>query len=331
MKRVSAAIITVVIALAVLCTGCGGDSDQPWQFESKEYFFKNWMCGIIDDARLADVVMPGSHDAATLATPTSTSVSKMMQYLDQTQSKTVYEQLCAGVTYLDLRVTNVKNELYSVHVSPIQPFEEVLTEIADFLEETDNFIILDFQHFIVNGSEFASSRALGTAASEVVERILPIEKYALANDADLSSLTMGDIRQSGKKFMIVWSGNTTDIDGYLFKRSDSLLSPYAEEINSAGGEELVDYYPTYCAKRDNNKLFVLQTQPTARADSSIVSQNAILTPLLKDFLDDMRKSVLEDVNVIMYDFVTENKLIERTLELNERKGLVKDAFEDLFD
>lgn len=70
---------------------------------------KNWMKNIPDETFLSEINMPGTHNSATRFV--------QFPYFSRCQSTSVFEQLCMGVRFLDLRVEKNGNSLRLVHAA----------------------------------------------------------------------------------------------------------------------------------------------------------------------------------------------------------------------
>ena len=94
-----------------------------------------WMKNIPDETILSEINMPGSHDSATRFC--------QLSYFARCQRSSVFEQLCAGVRLLDLRVERVGDRLSLVHAvskcfksdngKDLLMLEDVLEECRCFL------------------------------------------------------------------------------------------------------------------------------------------------------------------------------------------------------
>ncbi|MBE6795499.1 MAG: phosphatidylinositol-specific phospholipase C domain-containing protein [Ruminococcaceae bacterium] len=67
----------------------------------------NWMEKIDDNTIISDINLPGTHN--------SCAKKADFGFFSNCQSKTVYEQLCAGVRFLDIRVEKKGDALIAVH------------------------------------------------------------------------------------------------------------------------------------------------------------------------------------------------------------------------
>lgn len=97
---------------------------------------KDWMKNIPDDTFLSEINIPGTHDSATRYS--------QFPYFSRCQKDSIFEQLCMGARFLDLRVERVGNELRLVHAtakcrkSPVGKdylmLDDVLSECEMFLK-----------------------------------------------------------------------------------------------------------------------------------------------------------------------------------------------------
>jgi hypothetical protein len=214
MKKIISAIFLIIITLS-LFTGCK-------KAYIDENFFSDWMQYLDGSVKIIDAVLPGSHDAG----------SKGLVFAMDTQDSTVEEQLKSGARYLDLRVKyNLQGVLSLFHGSQTgAAFDDVLNQISSFIENNPSeFLILDFQHF-EGDYEYTIEQTQIDAEKAIAAELNP-EKYALKKGVDLSSLTIGKIRESGAKYIITWGRTEQSVllKDYIFKREDYLYSPYVTE------------------------------------------------------------------------------------------------------
>jgi hypothetical protein len=118
-----------------------------------EYGFANanWMSELAKvnpDAKLRDMVIPGSHDSAS----SSIGKLKLFSAVGRTQNVTVAEQLSRGARYLDIRIAGVKggaaSEVIIVHgCLSGGNLVDVVPQISSFLNEhPGEFIFIELVH-----------------------------------------------------------------------------------------------------------------------------------------------------------------------------------------
>jgi 1-phosphatidylinositol phosphodiesterase len=112
----------VVAALAACAEPATGEPD--------------WMAKLDDERMIAELSIPGTHDAAARF--------DLTQGLAKCQNLTIADQLAAGVRYFDLRCRQVQDQFLMYHggVDQNQTFDEVLATMFEFLDEHPHETIL---------------------------------------------------------------------------------------------------------------------------------------------------------------------------------------------
>ena len=161
-------------------TGYMGQTDKLEQeekqddgcIEPQEIKLSQWMEQFQEELGLVkffDLAIPGSHDAATSEISTSSkvipegdipewinylkylgvgfAVNKVIANWSKAQKLSIYDQLAAGVRYLDIRLfKNKKGAYWTEHTFAGEPFDALLKQIKRFLEENPKEIIaIDLQ------------------------------------------------------------------------------------------------------------------------------------------------------------------------------------------
>jgi len=112
---VSSSSLALVVASLAACTEpAGGEPD--------------WMAKLDDAKMIAELSIPGTHDAAARF--------DLTQGLAKCQNLTIEQQLDAGVRYFDLRCREVQDQFLMYHggVDQNQTFDEVLATMFAFLD-----------------------------------------------------------------------------------------------------------------------------------------------------------------------------------------------------
>ena len=115
---------------------------------------KTWMqdC-LLPSTKLTNLYLPGTHNSATNACEDLASFShNPINYLfvkpwAQCQDFNITKQLSMGVRALDIRIANFKNKtndtpIYTSHTMRFLPFEKVLIDIKNFIQECPREIII---------------------------------------------------------------------------------------------------------------------------------------------------------------------------------------------
>lgn len=291
-------------------------------------FYSKWMSYIEDETLIKQIVIPGSHDAAT----------KGMFFLAETQGESVAKQLEKGVRYLDIRVSKKSNGSLVIFHGPIkgQKFQKVVEQITDFISKnTTETLILDFQHF-EGGSQKAVADVIEANWSEYL-----IKKEDEKSGAEfIDNLTLSACRG---KLLIFWGSGEEAEREWAMRRNndggtlaDTLLESYYDgEEHKQGSVNLIEHLSGYIQKykEKDSGLFVLQGQLTA--PKLLVSPKSLerkhaenMTRYVKELKDSPH---LAYINIIMRDYITKGKeKIDGILYLNVCKGNVKKNAEEEF-
>lgn len=356
-KKVSArlisntAIVMIVIWVVVGVLAAGGivwwrkvysDTHKDlYRKIDEDGFFAEWQKYLSDDANIVSVAMPGSHDAAT----------KGMMPLAETQRHSIYEQLCAGSRYLDLRVTkkreNKKDKLVMFHsVVKGCSLDSVLKDITRFVERhPTEFLILDFQHIGMKcDKEVVAAVKKGLDMNKAINK--DIKEHFLRSKESGKQVTMktirgGNMEKNKYNYVIIWGGDTaaTNNDAHFYTRELTLFSPYdAKYHRKKDGGELLKHFDTYYKSYSGNGFFVLQSVRTA---SNILMHRPMDNELefkkkINPYINGIRRSKdskdmrLALTNIVIRDYVaSDEENVKAILRLNVEKRLENNETEDL--
>lgn len=302
--------------------------EAPERIENKpDEFFSRWMDSVADETRIRDIVIPGSHDGASVG----------MSPLALTQNSSVRTQLAYGVRYFDLRVQKKGDELVIFH-GPVsgQPFQKVLASVKAFLDASPSeTVILDFQHF--KGEAQADTLA-------AISAIVNPQQYAVKAPAGSDPVVFTDtlkMKECRGKYILFWgrqyeTGDVKNKDFVFFRNNDegtlkncAMESYYNGSLHRKSSEKFIaealpDYYSRF--EKKNKGLFVLQCQLTG--------QTLLTTPLSREEEHDQNitayiDGIAEDsrrlslTNIVMRDFLTDDiRKIKSILRLNTIKESV---------
>lgn len=274
-------------------------------------FYTTWMKNVKDDAKIADIVMPGSHDAGTFG----------IMPQARCQGHDIITQLNSGVRYFDIRVTDRGNDLVIFH-GPImgQDFKEVADDFNEFiLANPSEFVVIDFQHI----GDSVHQQIIDMVKEKLpMDKMLPSGVYKSIDKVDMSLL-----RENKYNFMITWNDKSEAEANDFYTRSESLRSEYNGSKHKESNEALINEFETYYNNAEANKLFVLQAQRTAK---TLLGKPSMYE---KNFKDDVNKFIanikndavkLDKTNIIMRDFIISDKEnLDTILSLNLNKNLIK--------
>ena len=154
------------------------------------------------------------------------------------------------------------------------------------------------------------------------ENMLDSSKFA-----DISKVSFKTIRENKLNYMIVWKDEVEAKENNFYTRENSLRSEYDGPTHKKSDEALIKKYDEYYANHEENKLFVLQTQRTAK---TLLGKPSFYEKRISNKIDQYvlnianDNSLLEKTNIIMRDFVVSNiEKVNNILSLNLAKNSVK--------
>jgi len=341
-KITSKILLFVVLVLLFLLSVI----NAPLFFANKntsETDYSFWMSENLSlEAKIVDIAMLGAHDAfsqdigigSTVDIKASDSlmqgaIGRVIKGFSVRQSKTqtvsAKELLESGVRYFDVRLSfnEVENKYYTVHNYFSTPIEEVVEEVAEFLEANPGeFIILDIQHVYGidynDENEFLKIRDYFDAAQ--------IFDYAYPNNIkDLNEITYGDItNQKTEAGVIIFS---------KFKTEDSLFWDYEENIRSSWANEdeydkIIEYLvyeSEYILENPDiyNQLRIMQAVATMEMSLDGIFRSFETWSLLNraskfnNYLlnSDEFVSMLETMPIVMVDYASEKEFVDKIMPI----------------
>ena len=290
-------------------------------------FYENWMSYIKDDAKITKIAIPASHNAATMGMPKPA----------RCQNGSLYKQYNCGVREFGIRLkTDRSGRLFIAHgITKGMPAEQAFENLGMIVNESDEFFIFDIRTYSTQkiGPLTLSYGSDPAAVSTLIKKYLNPEKYALTDFDDIGSLTVGDIRKSGKKYLIINAA-----EEYDFSRGVPLLEPWDSKVFGYKPEKFAKECVNYLRELETDGFFWLQTQQTPNPGT----ENGLKWP---DDLDELDRpffpgiiadiaadpAMLEKVNIVAGDFMTRDSMkVNEILNLNLLKGVVKDELREEF-
>lgn len=285
-------------------------------------FYGNWMSFIRDDAKITGIAMPGSHNSGT----------KGMNVFGRCQNGTLYDQAMHGVRMLDIRVrADRKGRLFMAHgMIKGMTAEEGFKDIKRFLDETDEFLILNISTYSVQdiGPILIRFKGSDDTVNELVEKYLSPEKYALTEFEDIREITLGDIRKSGKRYVI-----NSENEEYKYSRNCPVFGPWDPAIFGLKPEKFAKECVDILRKNESEGFFWLQTQqtPGLGTENGITKWPKQLEKLDRPYFPQIISEIAADpellgkVNIIAGDFMDCDYVkADEILNLNLLKGIVKE-------
>lgn len=275
-----------------------------------------WMSFIDGNTKVVDVVIPGSHDSGTYS---------MRDYSDchaQTQEYNLTAQLLFGMRYLDLRCKLKEGQVIINH-GPVtgRTLSNILNQITAFTNAVPGeLVLLDFQELNDNCER---------QAADLIARHIPANQIVPADKVN-TSLTLGDVRGGGYRFIIFWDKEDYCGKDYLTPR-DRLWSPYDENVYKSPTSNIPPYLDQKCQEWKNshsNQFLVSQVISTPFISTPRIIENRD-GHILNDWVIMQRAN--SNVNIIMRDFVNlYPALIYHIVALNYDRGLIDAKYKSLF-
>ena len=287
--------------------------------------YDKWMSFIKDDVKLTELVIPGSHNSG----------SYTMNALAKCQSDDLYEQYMHGVRHFCIRLNEKKGVVYLAHgMSFGRPLEEVLGQISRMIKHNDSeFLILDMREYYPQkfGPITLKYKADPIKVNALLKSYIDPVKYAFVDFTDISNVTMGDIRKSGKRYLIVNSEQA-----YSGSKAVETILPWDSKSFGLSPEKFVDATIKIFDENSTKGLYWFQTQetPNLGTEQGVVTPKVLddrLRPYYGQIIDKLRENPerLQKVNIVEGDFMSRDyQKSSDILRLNIDKGNVMDDKSD---
>jgi hypothetical protein len=126
------------------------------------------------------------------------------------QDGTLAEQFALGVRYFDIRSKIKKGKSYASHNLTGLPYDIIFNDLGKAVDAAEGeFLILDIREYRLRDCRPQNTRDMQKKRAgkvcdidDLVEKYLSPQKYALT-DFDINTLTMEDIRKSGKRYLFL--------------------------------------------------------------------------------------------------------------------------------
>ena len=290
--------------------------------------YTNWMTAVKDEVRINKLVIPAAHNAGT----------KGLVKFGCCQDGTLYEQYQYGIREFGLFYRVKKGELLLAHgLSTGATLESALKDLSKVLEESEEeFFIIDLRQY---GDQKIGPITLhygdnGNRANELVERYLKPEKYAYTDFEKIADITMGDLRKSGKKYLLrspekLYTGSR---DFRIYDIWDKKVFGYKTEKFA---RVCTDFLDTETC--EDFLWFQTQQTPNLGTENGLRKWPRELDEALRPYFKDIIRRIadnplyLEKINVISGDFMTRDHMkVNAILGLNLDKKCIKEECIDEF-
>ena len=210
------------------------------------------------------------------------------------------------------------------------PFENLLADIRRALDYNDTeFLILDIRRYYDQevGPLTLKYKADSAKVDALIEKYLDPAKNAFCDFDDIGSVTMGDIRRSGKRFILL--NETKDLS---YRADCECIFPWDPVVFGLKAPKFAKATVNYFDKFSTEGFYWLQTQMTPNFGTEIgIRSPRALDEQLRPFYGEMIRDIednperLAKVNIVAGDFMSKDYLkVRKILGLNLAKGIVKD-------
>lgn len=290
--------------------------------------YHNWMSFISDEAPVNKIAIPGAHNAG----------SKGMMRMACCQNGTVWQQYLYGCRHFCIRLDTKRNgEIVICHgLSRGVTFENVLAQFRRMLDATDSEIfIFDIREYY--DQNFGPITKHYKADVEQVNALMKLyidpEKYAFTDFENIGDVTMGDIRGSGKRYILINEGRR-----YAYSADCECILPWEKSVFGMKAEDFADGTLRVFDENETDGLYWFQTQQTPNVGTDVgITFPRKLDESLRPYFGYIINSIASDperlkkVNIVAGDFMTKDYMKTRKiLELNLFKGFVKPELEEAY-
>lgn len=290
--------------------------------------YDNWMSFIKDEVKITEIVIPGAHNAGSYG----------MKKMAECQKDNLYTQFKYGMRQFCLRLSEGKNgEIFLAHgITKGDLFENALKDIQRILEEyPTEVLLLDIREY--QPQKFGPVTLKYKADVHKVESLM--EKYINPKDnayydfENISDVTLGDIRNSEKRFILINSD-----ENYKFSKNCEQITPWNVKVNGLKAESFRIHATDFFETEHTDGLYWFQTQQTPNLGTEVgvttpIKLDESMRPYFHEIIEKIAntKSYLSQANIIAGDFMTKDYMkSELILNLNLLKNNVKDNLREKY-
>ena len=282
-------------------------------------FFREWMSYLSNDAKLTQIVMPGAHNAGSYG----------MHRTACCQDGNLYAQMVSGVRHFCLRLDTTRKGIVLSHgISKGDLFENALRDFQKGMADCPTeFFILDLREYYPQkiGPVTLRSKAVPQEVDALLKRYIDPEEYAFTDFNKISDVTLGDLRRSGKRYILI-----NNERAYTHSTDCENILPWDKKIYGFKPMKFLEEVPKFFDRVHTDGVYWFQTQQTPNLGTEIGFRTPRkLDAAVRDHFASLMQRIadnpehLHQANVIGGDFMTDGVKCREILRLNLRKGLVK--------
>ncbi|KAH0553676.1 hypothetical protein KQX54_003394 [Cotesia glomerata] len=242
----------------------------------------NWMHDnrkIIENMTLAQLFIPGTHNSGSYRYESPPTI---LDRYTVTQEKSVMDQLLTGIRYLDIRPCIVGNKYWVCHGTfAMQPLDEIITNIKDFLDNTMEIVIINFKEFPQGFETFESH-------SNFLNYILDEFEGYFLETFQAHQKTLGEIWKSNKRLIFSY---VFEFEGVIYRFWTSVYQLWGDVKNVEELESFVNESES-SAKLESNREFSKTNLRAVMAEITLDS-SMILVDAALSYFGRGRKSLRE--------------------------------------
>lgn len=290
--------------------------------------YENWMSFIRDEVKITEVVVPGAHNAGSYG----------MKKMAECQKDGVLTQFKYGMRQFCLRLSENKNgEILLAHgITKGDLFENALKDIKEILENyPTEILLLDIREYQPQkfGPITLKYKADPGKVDALLRKYINPEKYAYYDFDKISDVTIGDIRNSGKRFVLI-----NEAKSYRFSKPCEQITPWDSKINGMKAENFRIHATDFFDTCHTDGLYWFQTQQTPNPFTEIgisppYKLDESMRPYFPEIIEKIanNKNYLSQANIIAGDFMTRDYMkSELILRLNLLKNNVKEDLREMY-
>ena len=291
--------------------------------------YSNWMSYIKDDVKINKLVIPGVHNAGSYG----------MNKMACCQDDDFYTQFRYGIRHFCIRLDTARDgTIVLAHgVSKGVSFESVLYQFKKMLDANDSeFFIFDIREYYNQqiGPVKLRYKADPKAVDELLKKYIDPEKNALCDFDKIGDVTMGDIRKSGKRYILI-----NEKKDYAYSTDCPCILPWDKKVFGSLAPDFARGTLEIFDKNSTDGFYWFQTQQTPNPGTAVKlttprKLDMSLRPYFKGIIEQIAVDPerLEKVNIIAGDFMTyDYTKVRDILRLNLVKCYVREGLEAEFD
>lgn len=287
------------------------------------------MSYIDDSVKINKLVIPGAHNAGSYG----------MNKMACCQDDDFYTQFKYGIRHFCIRLDTAKDgTIVLAHgISKGVPFEEVLYQFRKMLDENDSeFFIFDIREYYDQkfGPIKLRYKADPKKVDELLREYIDPEKNAFRDFEKIGDVTMGDIRKSGKRYILI-----NEKKDYAYSSDCPCILPWDKKVFGSLAPDFVKGTLRIFDENSTDGFYWFQTQQTPNLGTAVGlttprDLDMSLRPYFKYIIEQIAVDPerLEKVNIIAGDFMTYDRFkVCNILRLNLVKQCVKRELEAEFE